>query len=152
MIALHLIQKAIIAKLKSSTPILALVPATNIVELNFQGQDIGFPKIVVDLGPQAPEGDGTDHKKLSRASWSVSVFTEDRSSFNASKIISTVIDVLFDSQPTGYNEAGAVALRFLRTDVINSGNPLRLNNRLWKVEAFFESTIFAITDDPFIPS
>lgn len=151
MIDLHIIQKTLIAKLKASPALTALVPADKITEIQYQGQDVGYPTVKLDLGPQTPEGNGTDHKKLSRISWTVTVFTEDRSSFLASKIISAVISSIFDSQPFGRNEANNPAVRFLRTDIVNSGNPIRLGNRLWKVEAFFESTIYPVTDDPEIP-
>lgn len=154
MIGIDYIQKAIIETLRNNQPLMAALGGdiNKITENQFQGQDIRFPTIKVDMGPQSPIGNGTDRVKLSNASWSIVVFSEDLGSRQANNLLNLVTQALFNTQITGRNETNNPIFYILRIDVVNSQAAIRITNRLWKAEVFFETTIYPITDDPDIPT
>ena len=143
MISPELIQKAVIAKLKANTALVtALGSADKIKESQYQSTDFVYPAVRVDINEQTPIGNGVDHLKLSTVGWSVRVYSEKDSSFEANDLLGLVLTALFNTQIIDATDENSVPhFTMIRIDVTTTQNAIRTAERLWFAEAFFESVI-----------
>lgn len=140
MIDAELLKRGIVQHLKSDTTVTSLLSGTSqIKESNYQGQDFVYPAIRIDVQPQIPLGTGTDRVRLSRSLWIIRVYSEDKSSAPANRLLSAVISSLFDSQIHGTNENNIPNFVLIRINLITSDDAFRISDRLWMATATFES-------------
>lgn len=147
MVSPDYIQKAIIAKLKANVALVtALGGAERIKEAGYQSTDFTYPAVRVDIGPQTPTGNGTDHLRLSRVGWSVRIYSEKDSSFQSNNLLGLVMGALFNTQAiNATDENNSPHFTIIRIDILTTNNGNRLGERLWMSEAFFESEINLLT-------
>lgn len=141
MISPEHVQKAIIAKLKTNLPLVnALGGADKIKEIGYQGMDFTYPAIRVDINSQTPIGNGTDHVRLSTFDWSIKIYSEKDSSYEANNLMGLVMNALFNVQILDATDNNNIPhFNIIRIDVITTNNAMRINERLWAAEIFFES-------------
>lgn len=144
MVAIDLIQKAIITALKANSALItALGSSSQIKEMQYQGTEFSYPAVRVSILPQTPIGNGTDHTKLSNVTWTIRIYSEQKSSQEVSNIQGLVLDALFDTQISGTNAGGVPSFRMIKLDVIRTGQATRLTENLWTSELYFESQVSA---------
>lgn len=138
----HLIQKALISKLQT-TIVTGTLLVSNILEDQYQGANYTYPSVRVNLQDNTPLGNGVGRTKLSLVTFSIIVESEQASSVEVNRIGSRVYNTLFDSQIKGSNEQNAPNYFILsRIDLLFSGKAVRLDDRLWEKEIFFQSECY----------
>jgi hypothetical protein len=137
----ELIQKAIIQKLFTCTGVVNLLASSNeIREDQYQNTSFAYPAIRVAINDQSPLGNAVGRTKLSLVLFSIIVFTENPSSKLCNQIGGEVVDALFDSQIKGSDENNIPEyFKLIRIDNLASTAALRLEDRLWQKELFFQS-------------
>lgn len=141
MIGIDIIQKAIIAELKSKSAITSLVTNSDSVveirEVFWNGTDFEFPSIRVAVQPATPSREGCEYTEFS---FSVYVISESTSSKEATEIQTTVISNITNSFT--YSDGGT-DYRIYGVRVQNGGliAPVRVNLRLWQNEVRFNGQI-----------
>ena len=127
------IQAGLVAKLKASTTIVALLASgTSIKEDQWQGTTFVYPAVRVDLGMQLPRAncDGAE------VTFSVLCYSEDASSRKADELAGTVNDQLHRKAFTSSS---------IRYSVYSQGliPAIREDDRTWRSEATFHATVEA---------
>lgn len=141
MIGIDIIQKAIIAEIKSKPAITSLVTNTDSVvevrEVYWNGTDFEFPAIRVAIHPALPSIEGCEYTEFG---FSVYVISESTSSKEATDIQTTVISNITNS--FSYSDGGT-DYRIYGVRIQNSGliPPSRINLRLWENEVRYNGQI-----------
>ena len=125
------IQAGLIAKLKASTTIVALlVSGTSIKEDQWQGTTFVYPAVRVDLGMQLPRAncDGAE------VTFSILCYSEDASSQEADELAGTVNEQLHRKAFTSSS---------IRYSIYSQGliPAIREDDRTWRSEATFHATV-----------
>jgi hypothetical protein len=144
MIRPDLVQKAIIDMLRADVPLITALggDTQKIQELEIQLQNFTYPKIGVDVQPQYPVGNGTDHTKLSTIHWMNRVYSEKPSSQEANYLLSLVINAQFNKQWLATDENNNPNFYLIRIDMIGGAdNAIRIGDKLWVASATFESQV-----------
>ena len=147
MISSDLLQKSIIGKLWSNTALVAVVNTGSIREYMYQGTDITYPAIRIEINPQIPIGD-TDVSRIrfSTVNFTIHILSEQNSSKEAGNISGLVHDALFNKQIDGTDYNGNSHHKFVRIDEIIVGNPIRLLERVWEIKANYQAQVSALTN------
>ena len=127
------IQAGLIAKLKASTTIVALLASgTSIKEDQWQGTTFVYPAVRVDLGMQLPRAncDGAE------VTFSILCYSEDASSQEADELAGTVNEQLHRKAFTSSS---------IRYSIYSQGliPAIREDDRTWRSEATFHATVEA---------
>lgn len=135
MIAINLVQAAIVAHLKSKTALTStLANANEIRENQWQGNDFAYPNVRVAMGEQNDLVAGSDCN-VSVQSFSILCFSENPSSKEADTIVGLVKDVLRNISIT---KNGIHFSRIRCTGLIPA---IRKDERTWRSEAMFRSIV-----------
>ena len=127
------IQAGLVAKLKASTTIVALLASgTSIKEDQWQGTTFVYPAVRVDLGMQLPRAncDGAE------VTFSILCYSEDASSRKVDELAGTVNDQLHRKSFTSSS---------IRYSIYSQGliPAIREDERTWRSEATFRATVEA---------
>lgn len=142
MINPDLVKKGLLDFLQADSALVNAIGGTSqIAEGQFQGQDFTYPRIIIDVQPQTPIGDGIDRLKLSTLNWTVRVFSEDKASHEANNLLNLVMEAQFNKQWTGTDTNNTPNFRLIRVDLVNIEDAFRLSERLWMASATFESQV-----------
>ena len=144
MIRPDLVQKAIIEMLRADTPLITALggDTQKIQELEVQLQNFTYPKIGVDVQPQYPVGNGTDHVRLSSIHWMVRVYSEKPSSQEANYLLGLVAQAQFNKQWVGKDENNIPNFNLIRIDLAGGlDNAVRIPDKLWVASATFECEV-----------
>jgi hypothetical protein len=140
MISNALLQKALIAKLKADTPLVTLLGAdTEVREQQWQGREFTYPLVRVNLIQQLPMF-AMDPCEWFSLTFSVYSMSEDRSSYEADNIASAVNDILHDK---GWSE-DSDGYRFHKCRSIGLNSAVRMSERIWRAEAFFNARLHTL--------
>ena len=141
MISNALLQKSLIAKLKADTALVALLSSSDVEirEQQWQGRAFTYPAVRVNLLQQLPMFI-IDPCQWFSLTFSVFTLSEDRSSFEADNIASAVNDVLHES---AWSEA-IDGYRFHKCRSIGLNSAIRLSERIWRAEAFFNARLHTL--------
>ena len=150
MIPNHVIQADFIAALKADAPIVAQLLVhgathtadASIKEAQYWSNVPLYPGLRIKVGRQIPviERGQCDHTRLT---FSVMVFTEDKSSRECSLISGLVVDLFHASGGKffrGDNTAGEEWVSYFRCSGYPSPN--RIGDKLWRAEVFFTGTVY----------
>jgi len=146
MIPSHLIQRAIITKLKADTALVALLNSSNdIKEEQYQDDTFQYPLIRVGVNVQTPLGNAVGRTKLSNILFTIMLASEKPSSFEINKIGNRVVVLLFDNQIKGTDENGNINYFILnRIDLVSEGSADRSFDRIWTKEVYFMSECYLL--------
>ena len=138
MISDELVQAALIAKLKTFTDVNAILTggASNVKELQWQGDQFAYPAERLDLESNEMFYDEQRRCSIQRAEFSVYFFSEERSSKQASVLKGLLInDMMLD----GFTQN---TIRFMDVRLIDSVTAVREDERTWRTQAKFRVYVF----------
>lgn len=144
MISPDLVQKAIIEMLRADTTLVTALggDTQRIAELEVQLQNFVYPKVGIDVQPQYPVGNGTDHLRLSTIHWMARVYSEKPSSKEANNILGLVANAHFNKQWTGTDDSNVPQFYIIRIDLVGGvDNAVRIADKLWVASATFQSQV-----------
>lgn len=133
----EVIQAAIIAKLKSLAPFGA-VASTEVRELEWQGDSFTYPNIRVELEDNTPYYDEQLRCGIQRVEFSVYVFSEQRSSKEASQIKTLVTNALVGD---GFSNS---TIRFLPIRILDNVPAIREDDRTWRAQVKFGTKVSSL--------
>lgn len=133
MISNNDIQEAIISKLKATPAVLALVPAVEIRETQWQGLDFTYPCIRVRVGPQVPTADVAC--TISRCQIVIQCYSENASSKESNSIAFSVVDALHGKPFSTTN------MKFTMLKVVTLSEAIRRDQRTWVATATFTALV-----------
>lgn len=133
----EVIQAAIIAKLKLLAPFGAVV-STEIRELEWQGDSFTYPNIRVELEDNTPYYDEQLRCGIQRVEFSVYVFSEQKSSKEASQIKTLVTNALVGD---GFSNS---TIRFLPIRILDNVPAVREDDRTWRAQIKFGSKVSSL--------
>ncbi len=136
MIGDEVVQAAIIAKLKSLAPFGA-VASTEVKELEWQGDSFTYPNIRVDLEENNFYYDEQLQCNLQNVEFSVYIFSEQRSSKEASQIKTLVIN----SMVSGGFSNSTYSVRFLPVRIMDNVPAIRESERTWRAQVKFGTKV-----------
>lgn len=140
MISNATIQKALIAKLKANSALTTLLGGdTEVREQQWQGRDFTYPAIRVNLIQQLPMF-SMDPCSWFSLTFSVYSLSEDRSSYEADALASAVNDALHEK---GWSEESD-GFRFHKIRSIGLNSAVRMSERVWRAEAFFNARMHTL--------
>lgn len=138
MIGDEVIQAGIIARLKTyPTPTGAFTNSSEIRELEWQGDEFVYPNIRLDLEDNRDYFDEQERCSLQYIEFSVYVFSESRSSKQASQIKSEIIDFLKGRGWTNLTHN----VKFSSPRLIENIPAIRVEERIWRSQARFSSKV-----------
>lgn len=135
----EVIQAAIIAKLKTLAPF-GVVASTEIRELEWQGDSFTYPNIRVELEDNTPYYDEQLRCGIQRVEFSVYVFSEQRSSKEASQIKTLLTNALVGD---GFSNS-TYSVRFLPIRILDNVPAIREDERIWRAQIKFGSKISSL--------
>lgn len=135
MIGDEVLQAAIISKLKSLAPFGA-VQSNEIREIEWQGDAFTYPNIRVDLEENEYVFDEQERCNLQYVEFSVYIFSEARSSKEASQIKTLVINSLVGNGFTASN-----SVKFSRIRLVDNVRTFREDERTWRAQVKFGSRV-----------
>jgi len=135
MIGDEVIQAALIAKLKSLGVITALVPSVEIRELQWQGNDFSHPNIRLDLEENHYEYDEQERCQLQYTEFSIYVYSQERSSKQASQIKTVIMTALIGLGFTG------TGVKFSRLRLVDNVPAVREDDKTWRTQIRLGSRI-----------
>ncbi len=136
MIGDEVIQAAIISKLKSLTPFGAVV-STEVKELEWQGDTFSYPNIRVELEENIPYFDEQLRCALQKVSFSVYIFSEQRSSKECSQIKTLVTNAMI----SGGFTSTTYSVKFLPVRMLDSVPAIREDERTWRAQIQFGTKV-----------
>ena len=135
----EVVQAAIIAKLKSLAPFGA-VASTEVRELEWQGDSFTYPNIRVELEDNTPYYDEQLRCGLQRVEFSVYVFSEQRSSKEASQIKTLVTNAMVSD---GFSSS-TYSVRFLPIRILDNVPAIREDDRTWRTQVKFGTKVSSL--------
>lgn len=145
MVEPELLQKSIFQKLKTDIPQYFTGITLDFSEAQVQDETFLYPAIRLVITDQNPIGTGTDRLKLSEVYFVVRVFAEPRSSYVANTIAGVIASKIFNRQINGTDLSGVSNHRIDRIDLINIKNAIRMTERLWMAEVYFQGLVTTYT-------
>jgi len=145
MVEPELIQKDVLAKLKTFQIYFTGI-TLHFAETQTQDDDFNYPAVRVMIINQIPVGNGTDRLKLSRVNFAVRVYSEKRSDYEANTVAGVIEKRLFNRQINGTDLSGNASYRLDRIDSSELKSAVRLADRLWMSEIFFNSNVTTYSD------
>ena len=136
MIGDEVVQAAIIAKLKSLAPFGA-VASTEVKELEWQGDKFTYPNIRVDLEENNFYYDEQLRCNLQNVEFSVYIFSEQKSSKEASQIKTLVINSMVSD---GFSNS-TYSVRFLPVRIMDNVPAIRESERTWRAQVKFGTKV-----------
>jgi hypothetical protein len=136
LISNDVIQADLIASLKSHGTLTTLLNAgaTGVKEDQYQGKNIGFPALRVNLIDQRPYND-REQCTHSILNFSIRCYAEGASSLKADQVAGVVVAYLHRKELEGTGWYG-----FIRT--INTNGAIHVTEDLWVTEAFFQANVY----------
>ena len=135
----EVVQAAIIAKLKSLAPFGA-VTSTEVRELEWQGDSFTYPNIRVELEDNIPYYDEQLRCGIQRVEFSVYVFSEQRSSKEASQIKTLVTNAMVSD---GFSSS-TYSVRFLPIRILDNVPAIREDERTWRCQVKFGTKVSSL--------
>lgn len=132
----EVIQAAIVEKLKSLAPF-GLVQSTEVRELSWQGDTFTYPNIRVDLESNEWVFDEQERCNLQYATFSIYIFSEQRSSKECSQIKTIIINALVG---LGFTSV-AQQVKFSRLRMVDNVPAIREDANTWRSQVQFGSRI-----------
>lgn len=142
MIGDEVLQASIVAKLKSITAITSLLSngATEVRELEWQGDTFSYPNIRVELEDNRFYFDEQARCTLQAVEWSVYIFSQQRSSKECSQIKTAVINALVGS---GFSNQ-TYNTKFSTVRLVENVPAIREDARTWRSSVRLSSKVTAI--------
>lgn len=137
MISDELVQADLIAKLKSISSVVTLLPdgTSGIKELQWQGDTFQYPAVRLDLESNEYEFDEQERCNLWRVEFSVYVFSQERSSKQCS-----TIKGLLENYLTGLGFTGTNA-KYSRLRLIDNVPAVREDERTWRSQLRYSTRL-----------
>lgn len=136
MIGDEVVQAAIISKLKSNSNIVAVIGTANeIKEFQWQGDTFGFPNIRLDLEDNDYATDEQERCTVQYCEFSIYIYSQERSSKQASQIKTTIINELAG---LGFTTGG---VKFSRLRLVDNVPAIREDDRTWRTQVRFGSRV-----------
>lgn len=134
------IQSDLIAKLKTITSVVALLPdgASGIKELQWQGDTFQYPAVRLDLESNDYEFDEQDRCNLWRVEFSIYVFSQERSSKQCS-----TIKGLLENYLTGLGFTGTYA-KYSRLRLIDNVPAMREDSNTWRSQIRYSTRLTSL--------
>ena len=145
MVEPELIQKDVLAKVKTFQIYFTGI-TLHFAEAQTQDDEFNYPAVRVMIINQIPVGNGTDRLKLSRVNFAVRVYSEKRSDYEANAVAGIIEKRLFNRQINGTDLSGNASYRLDRIDSSELKSAVRLADRLWMAEIFFNSNVTNYSD------
>lgn len=140
MISNEILQKALIARMKVNTGIIAVLNgATEVREQQWQGRAFTYPAVRLALGTQAPRIE-MEICTWSRLSFSILCLSENRSSKQSDQLAGAVNTAFHKTAWT----VAADGFRFHQVRSAGLNSAIRMSERVWRAEAFFLADIHTI--------
>lgn len=132
-------QAAIVAKIKATSSITSLLVggASEVREIQWQGDTFTYPNIRVDLEINEFSFDEQERCNLQYVEFSVYVFSQERSSKECSQIKTAIINGLVG---IGFTNA-TQGVKFSRLRLVDNVPAIREDIRTWRSQAKFGSRI-----------
>ena len=139
MISDEVIQAALIAKLKTFTNVTVLLTdgATDIKELQWQGDDFHYPAVRLDLEDNSIYFDEQEKCTLQEVTFSVYIYSQERSSKQCSQIKGLVMNNLIGKSWSG------TGVKFVKIRLNDNSPAIREDERTWRASAQFKSRVHA---------
>lgn len=136
MIGDEVIQAAIVEKLKSLAPF-GLVQSMEVRELSWQGDTFTYPNIRVDLESNEWVFDEQERCNLQYVTFSIYIFSEQRSSKECSQIKTLIINALVGLGFTSVTQQ----VKFSRLRMVDNVPAIREDANTWRSQVQFGSRI-----------
>ena len=142
MIGDEVLQASIVAKIKSVLAITSLLSsgATEVRELEWQGDTFSYPNVRIELEDNRFYFDEQDRCSLQAVEWSVYIFSQQRSSKECSQIKTAVINALvgigFSNQTNN--------VKFSTVRLVENIPAVREDDRTWLAQVRLSSKVTAI--------
>jgi len=140
MLSDEFIQADLIAKLKTITSVVSLLPdgVSGIKELQWQGDTFQYPAVRLDLESNDYEFDEQDRCNLWRVEFSIYVFSQERSSKQCS-----TIKGLLENYLTGLGFTGTYA-KYSRLRLIDNVPAMREDSNTWRSQIRYSTRITSL--------
>ena len=132
----EVIQAAIVEKLKSLAPF-GLVQSMEVRELSWQGDTFTYPNIRVDLESNEWVFDEQERCNLQYVTFSIYIFSEQRSSKECSQIKTLIINALVGMGFTSVTQQ----VKFSRLRMVDNVPAIREDANTWRSQVQFGSRI-----------
>lgn len=131
----ELLQADIIAKLKTITSVTSLLTngASDIKELQWQGDQFGYPSVRLDIEKNEYTYDEQERCQISQLTFSLYIFSEERSSKQCSQIKG-----LLETALTGIGFTGTNA-RYLRLKLADNVPAIRSGEMEWRSQLQYQT-------------
>ena len=146
MVENDLLQKSLFQSIKNRIPQYFTGITLDFSETQVQDETFSYPAVRVMITDQNPIGTGTDRLKLSDGYFIVRVYAEQRSSYMANTIAGVIANKIFNRQIDGTDLGGNRHHHVDRIDLVNQKNAIRMTERLWMAEIYFQCLITAYND------
>ena len=142
MISDEIIQAALIAKMKTFANVVALLPVRTdgtsaIKELQWQGDTFEYPAVRLDIEDNSIYFDEQERCTLQEVTFSVYIFSEERSSKQCSQIKGLLINNFVGKSWTG------TGVKFIKMRLADNSPAIRQDERTWRSSAQFRSKLHA---------
>lgn len=140
MLSDEFIQADLIAKLKTITSVVSLLPdgVSGIKELQWQGDTFQYPAVRLDLESNDYEFDEQDRCNLWRVEFSIYVFSQERSSKQCS-----TIKGLLENYLTGLGFTGTYA-KYSRLRLIDNVPAMREDSNTWRSQIRYSTRLTSL--------
>jgi hypothetical protein len=138
MISDEKVQQDIITELKTITSVTTLLGdgASGIKELQWQGDTFSYPCVRVDLERDVYEFDEQEKCALQHITFSIYIFSQERSTFECSKIKG-----LLESYLTGLGFAGLYA-KYMRLRLMDNLSAVREDSLTWRSQLQYSTRAY----------